>query len=111
VVQLACFCVFEPGGYKKWMRKAKLDDLSMADRMLNEARRQPIEQTVSIQSFLPQAKLCIVDELDITEEQAERWNKHLSKIFSDKAVMAEWNRLFAPSFLLNSEECLFEELL
>lgn len=82
--------------------------------MLHDYREAPLEEIVSIQDFIPSARLRWTDDLDITPEKVQTYNMTLETIFDgpfgEKAT-AEWSRLFEPAYLLRYHDVLYQEII
>lgn len=111
IIQLAAFNVFEPDENILRIRQNIPDSFAEALRMLAVSKLQDRTNIISIQDFIPQANLRISSELDCTQEDVEKWNTVLSKLFSEMDNMTEWTQLFSVSYLLRNESILFQEIL
>ena len=111
VVQLASFCVFEPEGLWAQLRKMEIESLDAADALLGQAFAEQGRKPKSIQDFIRSANLCVVKGREVTEEEVQKWNGLLSRLFSDLEVNLEWDGLFQPSHLLKGENFLFQQIL
>jgi adenylosuccinate lyase len=100
ILQLASFCVFQPDEFWTHVRNSQSESLDDVDALLSSASRNPPSQIVSIQDFIPSARLFPVAELEADQETVTRWNEILADLFSNPEIRAEWNVLFKPSHLL-----------
>jgi adenylosuccinate lyase len=111
IVQLASFDVFQPRGMWAQLRASLPASLKEADYLLDLAKGAPAEEFVSIQTFIPDAKLFPVAELQASVEDVDRYNALLRDLFSNEKVLERWHECFKPSNLLRYEEFLYQKLL
>ncbi len=110
IVQIACFNVFEPSKERLAIRETIATSFIESFELLKEASKQE-EKIVSIETFIPEARLRISNDLDIEQTQIDIYNAALQKLFSQEIILAEWKKLFTPSFLLKNEDYLYQQTL
>jgi adenylosuccinate lyase len=115
VVQLACFNVFEPPEDWKAFREAVPQNFEAADTLLRNVATTAAPAAISIQEFIPQGKLRVSDELEISDEQVQSYNECLREIFAVCAetqdTRDEWIQCFNPSEILKNEAVLYHDIL
>ena len=111
IVQLACFNVFTPSSGWLAIRESVVESYGEAALFLEEVSRMEPEEIVSIREFVPEAKLLVTDELDLSDDQVAHYNDYLGKVFANDDNLKEWRKLFEPSFLLQNESLLYEKIL
>lgn len=111
IVQLASFCVFEPGQEWQAIRSADPSDFSPADALVLDAHPPFSVAESTICSIVEYGCLRPVATLAATAAVVEGWNELLRRIFSDDAVRADWREVFRPSRLLRHEAFLFDRFL
>lgn len=113
IVQLACFNVFEPSEEMLAIREIIPSSFAQASELLERIDHiLPFQkEIISIKEYIPMADLRISENLDITQEEVDRFNEVLRSIFdTDETleVMKEWYNLFTPEYLLRNEEFLYQ---
>lgn len=111
IVQLAAFNVFEPSNEAKELRENPAESLAEMDELLLKSQQTPRPNPVSIQKVIARAQLKPSSQLEAGEEDVQRWNEILKRIFSDQENLDRWNQIFLPSYLLRNEATLFQEIL
>ena len=111
IVQLAAFNVFEPEPGRITIREQIPNSFEESLTLLNRFKASPATKIVSLADFIPAAQLRFNDELDITPEQIEKYNKYLKKLFQSESIKQSWAELFTPAFLLKNEKILYQNIL
>lgn len=111
IVQLASFNVFEPNTGWRRLRETIPQSHAEAAGLLAEMRFMPQEEVVSIRDFIPEGALWMSDELDVSAEQVDSYNEYLRELFDNQEVVAAWNAIFDPAFLLKNEAKLYKEII
>jgi adenylosuccinate lyase len=110
IVQLASFNVFEPGTGRLAIRETIPASFGEANNSLKVISRLKLEKIISIEDFIPRAKLQVSESLDANWGDVHNYNVILQKLFSDKETVEKWHRLFTPEHLLQHEKFLFEQM-
>lgn len=110
IVQLASFNVFEPNSDRSVIRENAPSSFKEANAQLKMISRLKSEKIISIEDFIPRAKLQVSESLDASWGDVHNYNVILQKLFADKDVVSEWHRLFTPEHLLQHEKFLFEQM-
>lgn len=110
IVQLASFNVFEPRSVRLAIRENIPTSFGEANSSLKVISRMKPENIISIEDFIPRAKLQMSENLDASWEDVHNYNVILQKLFSDKETVEKWHRLFTPEHLLKHEKFLFEQM-
>jgi len=111
IVQLACFNVFEPEVKRLAIREKRAGSFAESFELLRTIESMPPEKIISIEKFIPKARLRVSDNLDIAPEQIKIYNQALKALFAQAGVMEEWKKLFTPEFLLKNEAFLYQQIL
>jgi len=111
IVQLACFNVFEPGAKRLAIREKKATSFTESLELLQTIGSMPPEKIISIEKFIPEARLRVSDSLDLGPQQIDIYNQSLRELFSQDGVIKEWKKLFTPEFLLKNEDFLYQQIL
>lgn len=114
IVQLACFNVFNDLS----------GDICLTDQIKSFAEaKQALKsfkilqenvmttKVVSIEEFIPMAHLVVSEDLDIKEEQVQRYNDCLKQVFAAEGINKEWQEIFEPEFLLHHQDVLYKDIL
>lgn len=110
IIQLAAFNAFKPTKLTREIRENPPTSFIEADGWLNKFKKTPSPSVCSIQEIIAEAKLEVSEDLEATNEDIERWNGILKEIFQDPENLLRWNRIFSPSYLLQNEAKLFQEV-
>ncbi len=111
IVQLAAFNAFEPSDGAKKLRENLAGSLVEMNKLFLKSQQVPVSTPVSIQDIIAKAQLKPSSQLGAEEEDIQRWNEILKRIFSDQENLDRWNQIFLPSYLLRNEARLFQEIL
>lgn len=112
IIQLAAFNVFEPIDKIKKIRMSIPGSLAEADEALKDMEWiSPKPKSASIRWIITEGYLKTSPQLDITEEEIQKWNTVLKKIFSVANNRNHWNQIFLPSYLLRNEAKLYQEII
>ncbi len=112
IVQLASFNMFEPKNTAlAALRTNPPQSLAEADVHATHMHRHPIEPNDSIRFLIPDGALRLCSELSATQEDVDRWNIWLEKLFCSLEVFGEWEKIFTFSHALRDEATLFKEIL
>ncbi|MCX6724044.1 MAG: lyase family protein [Candidatus Staskawiczbacteria bacterium] len=111
IVQLASFNAFHPS-------KTAMDARKEPPATLKEAR-ELIERVFgdsaircSIDAIIANASLSVVPELDATQEEVDKWNGALRKLFAIPGIKDnEWRGVFSVEDRLRNEDFLFDHVL
>ncbi len=86
--------------------------LSEADKILSLAmENKKTKETATIEDIIANGLLTKSEAIDIGEEKIAEWNKKLKKLFSNNNLRNKWSKIFKPSYLLQNEQSLFEQIL
>jgi len=113
IIQLAAFMAHGPTAIQKNLREklpaslAEMDSLANLQGVIMAIGADP---ELNIQNIIQQGRLKTIPDLEITEEEVEKWNGALLKIFSSPENCARWDELFKLSTLLKNEKRLFYEV-
>lgn len=111
IVQLAAFNVFDPPAEAGYLRENPPQSFREADILLSRFQELPRIKPVSIQKIIGEARLRVSPQLEANEQDVERWNGILQKIFQNSENLDHWNQIFLPSYLLKNEAKLYQEIL
>ena len=112
IIQLAAFNAFEPMDAIKRIRTSITESFAEADEVLKDIEWIfPGRKPNSIKRIIAEGYLETSSQLDITEEEVQKWNAILKQIFSDADNRNHWNKIFLPSYLLRNEAKLYQEIL
>lgn len=111
IVQLAAFNAFEPTKDAQSLREFLPKSFIEVNALLWKFQDMPRIKPVSIQDIIKKAELMVSPQLDASEQDVERWNGILQKIFQDSENLERWNEIFLPSYLLRNEAKLYQEIL
>ena len=110
IVQLAAFNAFQPTGIAREIRENPLISFAEADKWLKRFKNAPPAPLNSIQEIIAQARLRVSEDLEATPDDIQRWNGILDLIFRVQEYCERWNQIFSPSYLLQNEARLFQEV-
>jgi len=111
IVQVAAFNVFEPPEEIEIIRRNLPTSLERADALFASFQTLQRETPVSIRDIIAKGELRVSPQLDIKEEDIQRWNRILKEIFRYETVRVSWAEVFTPSHLLKNEEFLYKQVL
>jgi len=111
IIQLAAFNAFEPSEEIENLRVNLPQSLTEADETLAKFQQIKKPEPISIRDIIAQGNLRSSTQLDIGEEEVQKWNMTLKQIFSNPANLERWNQIFLPSYLLKNEIKLYQEIL
>ena len=112
IVQIAGFNVFEPEQEMMLIRETNCGSTQEALGLLRRiGPASDKRKVVSIEKFIPQAKLRVSSSLDISQDQVDVYNEALKKLFKNKQLKKSWKELFTPGFLLKNEDTLYKNIL
>ncbi len=110
IVQLAAFNAF--GSRTGEQSNIPMRSLEEADAALAELMEKPrVIKLVSIKDLIAEGKLSLSPQLEISNEQVQRWNAIISQIFTGAENRKRWEQIFLPSFLLRNEAVLYKEII
>lgn len=109
IMQLASFNALSPSGDWASVRAQVSTNLTEVDDLI--ANYPPARDWVSIQGLIASASLTSEPQLEVTSEQAAKWNTLLADIFADENTRSEWDSLFKASHLLRNEASLFQQII
>ena len=111
IVQLAAFNAFKPQPEAERLRNNLPQSLREAEEDLARFQRMERPAPISIQKIIARAELEVSPELEASEEDVQRWNEILRKIFQEQTSIEEFHQIFSVSYLLRNEEKLYQEIL
>lgn len=111
IVQLAAFNVFEPSPEARVMRGNPARSFGEAQTMMSVLENLAVTKPVSIEDFIPEARLHLSPELEAEQSDIDAWNKQLGSIFSNAANRQEFRRRFTFEYLLRDETTLYEKII
>jgi len=85
--------------------------LREAEEDLARFQRMERPAPISIQKIIARAELEVSPELEASEEDVQRWDEILRKIFQEQTSIEEFHQIFSVSYLLRNEEKLYQEIL
>lgn len=112
IVQLAAFNAFAVSDNLLEARQKFPGSFEEADELLSKFDKFPSQPRYSIREIIQRGVLFpLPEQLKATEETVIRWNTILQNIFSNQEIVAKWNQLFQPSYLLKNEQVLYQKIL
>jgi adenylosuccinate lyase len=110
IVQVAAFNAFEPPEEIEIIRRNLPTSLEQTDALFASFQTLQRETPVSIRDIIAKGELRVSPQLDIKEEDIQRWNRILKEIFRDETACVSWAEIFIPSHLLKNEEFLYKQV-
>jgi len=111
LVQLACFNVFAPDAELLAIRERIPQSYAEARENLWVSQKPGQHLPRAIDEFIPLGQLHVSDNLEISQETVDKYNKHLRELFLDEETHKEWRDIFTPQFLLRYEDLLYKNIL
>ncbi len=111
IVQLAAFNAFKPDKESETIRNNPPVSFVDADAWLLLFQRKALNKPRSIEDMILGHVLETSPELGATEDDVQRWNEILTKIFQDPENLDEFRRVFSIPHLLEKESLLFQQIL
>jgi len=117
LVQLACFNVFEISPERLAIRNTLAASYDEAMVKLSELGKLPAEKNISIMDLIKDGNLRVSDQLAITQDQVNVFNRLLQNLFHSQSgqidldILFEWVAIFSPAHLLKNEETLFANVI
>ncbi len=107
IVQLAAFNVFSLP-----TTPIICQDFIMADEILDQVQQTKINEPVdSIKNIIAEGRLNQSNSLAVTAEEVVKWNNILQQMFKVPTIQENWQKIFKPSYLLQNETKLYQEIL
>ena len=105
MVQLAAFNL----GYKV-DRGTIPTSYEQADTLLLVRQNRPLEPALrgNIRDVIREGRLQVCEQLDISRETIDRWNRILVEMFESAEFNGKWNKTFSLSYLLRNEPAMFD---
>jgi adenylosuccinate lyase len=111
IVQLSAFNAFEPDSEIERLRTSLPTSLTEIDEVFIRVQKISRPTPISIKDIIAEGILRVSPQLEATEEDVQKWNEILKKIFSDSGNRKIWDETFLPSNLLRNEAKLYKEIL
>jgi adenylosuccinate lyase len=109
IIQLAAFNVFPENNNNSFQLCQSLTEADA--QILGKHSIYFSPPALDIKSVIEMGGLKVRDCLDISQEKVNSWNESLNEMFTDQKIIAEWNQIFLPSYLLKNESKLYKEIL
>ncbi len=112
-IQLAAFIVFESRKTRKTIRERIPTSFYEAEESFTKGVIMDAfsKENNSIREVISSGLLRVSMSLAVTDEEVQKWNDELKKIFKDPQKLKSWKEIFKPSYLLRREEALFRQVL
>lgn len=112
IIQLAAFNVFDPPAEIREVRNYSPSSFVEADTLLTRFLKISRAPVASIEGLVWEGALySMPDQLDISRETVQHWNYCLRQMFLNSENLSDWRNLFTPSYLLQNEAKLYQEIL
>ena len=112
IVQLAAFNAHRVSMFWRNLRKKQIESHEQAEEVFLKFAEHVVHVNTydHLASIIANGCLTHTDELDLSEDEVNKWNEILKKIFSVKENVESWKEIFTISYQLRNEDALFEEL-
>ena len=112
IVQHASFCAFELSARGSSLFPEAFQSLEQANAAMTHLSQETSFQLhTTIKELIASGTLCCVHGQSVSDNTLLQWNILLQEIFSDSAIMGEWEKNFSVQHLLKQEEYLFTAIL
>ncbi len=112
IVQLAAFNAHQIGLFRQNLRKMQMESHKQVEEFFVKFKEHMahVDTYDHLADIIANGCLTHTDELDLSEDEVNKWNEILKKIFADKRNFESWKEIFSISYHLRNEAILFEEL-